>query len=245
MGYQNHPLGAPVNILTMNNTSFHEYLATLNINELRIMKVDVQRELNKRLDSTDNIFDKCVSSYPDYIGDDFADEILTEAKKLLTDNNRDVVKPVSVWYGDKPYKYNGHEVHPANPIPAGSVVKKGLNMVNSDLGQSFDGCWAAIYPSKKCHIPPHADNEHAIDQNSPIVNISVGAKITSVFNGKSKYGRKSTTATFRTKLKNKSLPVMHPGCQDKLVHSVPPGDDSDGPRALLSYRKSSEGSLKH
>ena len=98
MGYQNHPLGAPVNIM-MNNATFHDYIATLNINELRIMKVDIQRELNKRLDGldgSDNTFEKCVSSYPDYIGDDFADEILTEAKKLLTDNNRNAVKPVTV-----------------------------------------------------------------------------------------------------------------------------------------------------
>ena len=226
----------------MNNESFHQYLATLSINELRMTKVFVQRQLNQRLETSDSTFDKFVSNHPDYINDGFADEILAEGKKFLTDENMDAEKPITVWYGDKPYKYNGHKEHLANPIVPGSAVEKGLKIVNADMEESLDGCWAAIYPSKKCHINPHADNEHAIDQTSPICNISVGAKRTSVYNVKTKSGRKSTTATWKTALKNKSLHIMHAGCQEKLLHSVPPGNESDedGPRVVFSYRKSSE-----
>ena len=221
---------------------FNTTISTSSVNELRSMMVSIQRQLNKVLETTDNTFDKYVSLHKEFVSHSLAEELENELYSAtgLPHNQK---SPKVTWFGDTPYKYTGHREHPTNPIVPNSALHKALCKINSELSLDLDGCLVSIYNSSECHLNAHADDESSMDSTSPICNLSIGAERTSLL---SLNGRKATYNTRQSipvkhpmHLPTRSLQIMHPGCQENLLHEIPPGtgEEQQGTRISLSFRK--------
>ena len=226
--------------------AFKDAIANANISDMRDIILKLQKKLKLTMDSTDNIFDKYVSLHDEYVSDVFAEELYKELYIPQT-TNMSPKSPHVVWYGDKPYKYSGHDEHPANPINPNSALKKFVDMANADLSLDralSDGVIVSIYYDNECSLGMHCDDERIIDSCNPVYNLSLGDERTSTLTKKgsnpSHNTRRSTMSSTSMTLKHKSLQVMHPGCQVHLLHGIPSGCNNGSnqrPRISISGRK--------
>ena len=221
----------------MDNEVFKQCVADATLSELRQMMLHIQRQLNEREKTTD-VFEKYVTLHTDFIPEDLETELYNELVGDDLDKTR--TTPITTWFGPVPYKYSGHKEHPANPIKPGSAVDKALKLLNSDMSLSHDGCHFSLYPGKECHINAHCDDEPEMDSSAPICNLSIGAERISEIKRKGKYPTRNSAAhSNQMALPSRSLQVMHPGCQENLLHAILPGKspEENSPRGCLSFRK--------
>ena len=142
---------------------------------------------------------------------------------------------------DEPYTY-GKSINMPKPIDAFPFIKNLMDKVNNhpDTSGDMNSCLVTCLSSVKGGLTYHADDQDLISQDSDICTVSVGParSLDFIWRGKNGRGRKgpppppdhSVPAT------NHSLNIMKAGCQQKLLHRVPPGKFG-GVRYSLSFRK--------
>lgn len=96
-------------------------------------------------------------------------------------------------------------------------------------GYQFDFVIGNYYKSGKDSIGYHADDSPEIGERPAIASLSLGAT------RKFKLRHKASGETFDYQLESGSLLVMHPGCQEEWVHSVPK-TAKDGQRINWTFR---------
>ena len=139
-----------------------------------------------------------------------------------------------------PYKY-GKVINNPKPIGDFPCISKVMDLVNAhpSTSSNMNSCLINCMSSANSCSNFHADDEDLIDQGSDICTVSFGPTRTLEFivasNSK---GRKAIPPPPEITLPagNHSLNIMRPGCQQKLLHRVPPGNDP-GVRYSLSFRK--------
>ena len=236
----------PINTLifnrNMNMNVFNEMISNATYSELNQMLVKLQMQINI-VQPADN-FDKYVSYHNDFVPNNIANGL--ESEFLNTHKPDSDTKtpgpPESFWYGPVSYKYTGHAEHPAREIPSGSFLEKGRELLNNTLGRNLDSCLIAYFSNHQSYLKAHADDESIFNKNSPMCNLSIGADRIMELSAKSKYStRHSSTPSHQILLQNRSLLVMNPGCQDHLLHAIPPSKNpDDGPRIVFYYRESGQ-----
>ena len=133
-----------------------------------------------------------------------------------TDNSRDVL-----YFGEYNYRYSGGQ-HSAKDIP--DEVQQLIATVRSHLpnpDMKINSCLVSRYVTGVNSIPPHRDDEPAIDPESDIITVSIGAerKMTFVTND-------GSTTKHQT-LSDSSLLVSSRYVQDHWLHSIDPCECSD------------------
>ncbi|BEV36481.1 alpha-ketoglutarate-dependent dioxygenase AlkB [Synechococcus sp. M16CYN] len=97
---------------------------------------------------------------------------------------------------------------------------------------SFNGCLLNLYRHGNDHMGWHTDNETEIDQTQPIASLSLG----STRDFRLKY-RADPTQQKSIPLANGDLLIMHPGCQQRWIHSVPQRRKVKTARINLTFRR--------
>lgn len=188
-----------------------------------------------------------VSYIPDIgIDDDLIARLCKEAESLDLKTRSASTKVKNQWISNHSLSYQyGHEKHDAKPLSEFTATSELMALCNAQESttQNANVCLLSAYNSPKCILRPHADDEeYMIDQDSSICTFSVGATRTLQFSKKPKKhktkgkGKKVTLKpVFSIKMLHKSLTVMKPGCQQKLLHEVLPGDPSEDNQVRYSW----------
>ena len=133
-----------------------------------------------------------------------------------------------------PYMFGGKS-YQAQLITSFANVTTIMDKLNADLGLELDSCLVIRYQSKQQFLSLHQDNEDIIDQSHSICNVSIGSarKLEFWDSPSEETGQLISKLT----LAEGSLVRMKPGCQTQLWHKVPRGEENDGVRYALSFRK--------
>lgn len=107
-----------------------------------------------------------------------------------------------------------------------------LNAVNKACVTQYNGCLLNLYRSGEDRMGWHADDEPEIDQSEPIASLSLGA--TRDFQLRH---RSDTTQRVNLALADGDLLIMHPGCQQHWMHSVPQRRKVSAARINLTFRR--------
>ena len=110
------------------------------------------------------------------------------------------------------------------------TVKKIKQIVKYITGYDTNACLLNYYPDGKSSIGWHSDDERDINQNSPIISVSLGDSRD--FYIREKFGDKNT---IKLRLNNGDILVMGSGTQKNYLHSVPKRAKA-GPRISLTFR---------
>ena len=107
-----------------------------------------------------------------------------------------------------------------------------LEQINQASGCRFNGCLLNLYRDGDDRMGWHADDEPEIDQTCPIASLSLGA--TRDFQLKHRF---EGDERFNLPLGDGDLLVMHPGCQQRWLHSVPQRRRIRSARINLTFRR--------
>ena len=137
------------------------------------------------------------------------------------------------------YSFGGRTLL-AKRISAYNSINSLMDILNKDLDCNLNSCrLISCYKSVDTTTPRHSDNEMTIDHKHVICNFSLGSTREFQFFK----GRNSDKPLVSHVLQNRSLMLMLPGCQQKLLHEIPKGLATDADeyhlRFCLSFRKTS------
>ena len=107
-----------------------------------------------------------------------------------------------------------------------------LTSVNDACRSRFNGCLLNLYRHGNDRMGWHADDEPEVDQTQPIGSLSLGANRD--FHLRHRVKRERQVAL---PLSDGDLLVMHPGCQQNWMHSVPQRRRISTPRINLTFRR--------
>ena len=184
------------------------------------------------------------------VDDDLIGRLYKEAESLDLKTRSASAKVKTQWLSDHSLSYEyGNEKHDPKPLSEFTATSELMALCNAQESttQNANVCLISAYNSSKSMLRPHADDEeYIIDQHSSICTFSVGATRTLQFSkkpNKHKQKGKGKKAAFKPVLsismQHKSLTVMKPGCQQRLLHQVLPGDPYDNEvRYSWSFRYS-------
>ncbi len=188
-----------------------------------------------------------VEHVPDLdIDEELSSGILEELAKLKLRTKGSKGKPAKVktkWLSpsDEPYNY-GAIVNNPKPISDCPYIMQLMNKVNNHPSTSGDmtACLVSCMSSARSNLSYHADDETLMAQDSDICTVSFGPdrSLDFIWQSKNPPGRKGAPPPpdYSVPATNHSLNIMRPGCQQNLMHRVPPGKDG-GVRYSLSFRK--------
>lgn len=126
------------------------------------------------------------------------------------------------------YRYSG-TVHQGVGWPSWFLPL--LDRINQACDARFNGCLLNLYRNGEDRMGWHADDEPEIDQQQPIASLSLGVSRDFVLRERSEQPRKVSLA-----LSDGDLLVMHPGCQQHWMHSLPIRRRVLGERINLTFR---------
>ena len=107
-----------------------------------------------------------------------------------------------------------------------------LTSINDACRTRFNGCLLNLYRHGDDRMGWHADDEPEIDQTQPIGSLSLGASRD--FHLRHRVKRDHRIALT---LSDGDLLIMHPGCQQNWMHSVPQRRRISTPRINLTFRR--------
>ena len=107
-----------------------------------------------------------------------------------------------------------------------------LTSINDACRSRFNGCLLNLYRHGDDRMGWHADDEPEIDQTQPIGSLSLGASRD--FHLRHRVKRDHRIALT---LSDGDLLIMHPGCQQNWMHSVPQRRRISTPRINLTFRR--------
>lgn len=105
--------------------------------------------------------------------------------------------------------------------------------LESEFGCVFNVCFVNLYENEKHFLGWHADNSPEMDDEKPIVTVSLGAEREIWFRENGEVNPKKVHAI---RLGNGSACAMPPGFQDTHEHRIPKNDRPCGPRMSLTFR---------
>lgn len=126
------------------------------------------------------------------------------------------------------YRYSG-TVHKGAGWP--SWFRPLLDRVNQACDSRFNGCLLNLYRNGDDRMGWHADDEPEINQQRPIASLSLGASRDFVLRERTDQRRMVSLP-----LSNGDLLVMHPGCQQRWMHSLPTRRRVLNTRINLTFR---------
>lgn len=126
------------------------------------------------------------------------------------------------------YRYSG-TMHQGEGWP--SWFRPLLERVNQTCDVCFNGCLLNLYRNGEDRMGWHADDEPEIDQQRPIASLSLGVSRDFVLRERTEQKRTVSLA-----LSDGDLLVMHPGCQQRWMHSLPMRKRVLGARINLTFR---------
>lgn len=135
-----------------------------------------------------------------------------------------------------PYTYGGgqnartYESMPTHPII--ERVRIALNSINPGVWD-FDVMFANLYENQHHHLGWHADDSPEMDQEHPIVTVSLGAEREIWF----KSQLEKDAQVQKIALPHGSALIMMPGVQQTHFHRIPKHDRPCAPRLSLTFRK--------
>ena len=141
-------------------------------------------------------------------------------------------------FGPVEYRYSGI-IHPPCSYPdcsALNTVQSRLeNCLPTEVGFKKEEwcCLATLYENGLSYIPPHSDNEDAIEPNSDIITVSIGATRTIEY--QNILGPLLAKQTFD--LEHGSVHQMTHVSQKYWEHGISPLKSECGPRLSLTFRK--------
>ena len=106
-----------------------------------------------------------------------------------------------------------------------------LKRVNSACKTPFNGCLLNHYRNGEDRMGWHSDDEPEVDQDQPIASLSLGESRDFQFRHRFDKTRKTSLS-----LDNGDLLIMHPGCQEHWMHSVPKRKRIIASRINLTFR---------
>ena len=106
-----------------------------------------------------------------------------------------------------------------------------LEQVNESCSAQFNGCLFNLYRDGDDRMGWHADDETEIDQTKPIASLSLGSTRDFLFRHRS-----DPTKRAAIPLTDGDLLIMHPGCQELWMHSVPQRRKVKTMRINLTFR---------
>lgn len=169
-------------------------------------------------------------------------EELTSLKLRSRGFNGKPAKVKTIWLSPSSVPYNyGNVINNPKPIRDFPNIVHLMELVNGHPGTSGDmtACLVSCMTSPRSCLNYHADNEELIAQDSDICTFSLGPSrsLDFIWATNSK-GRKGIPPPpdFSIPAVNHSLNIMRPGCQQSLLHRVPPGTET-GIRYSLSFRR--------
>ncbi len=192
-----------------------------------------------------------ITDYVEHVTDldidmDLSSGVLEEVTRLKLRTKGSKGNPAKVktqWLSpsNEPYNYGAIVNNPA-PISDFPHILQLMNKVNNHPSTSGDmtACLVSCMSSAKSNLSYHADDEDLMAQDSDICTVSFGPDRTLDFIWKSNNpaGRKGSPPIpdYSVPATNHSLNIMRPGCQQNLMHRVPPGSKG-GVRYSLSFRR--------
>lgn len=134
------------------------------------------------------------------------------------------------WYGVNGayYIYSGVK-HTPKAFPA--LLFEILNKINLEFGYTLNSCLANYYRNGNDSMGYHADDEKEIDQNTPIVSLSLGATRNILF--KSNINK----SLIKFNLEHGSLLTMKSPLQNEWKHAIPKQKSVTTERINLTFRK--------
>lgn len=170
------------------------------------------------------------------IDDHLAKSVTDEATSLWPRSlspNKNKVGYTWLSKDNTPYIFD-NVYHPAVDITQYHTIYNIMQIIDSQTGNfGLDSCLLAFYERGEVKLSYHADDEPEIDQDAPIVVLSLGVSRVLSFSKKNKRDQPIGEMA----LSDCSIVVMKPGCQQELVHSVLPNPGCQGRRISLSFRK--------
>ncbi len=192
-----------------------------------------------------------ISDFVEHVPDididaDLSSGVLEELTKLKLRTRGSKGKPAKVktkWLSpsDEPYNY-GTIVNKPKPISDCPYIEQLMSKVNGHPSTSGDmtACLVSCMSSARSNLSYHADDETLMAQDSDICTVSFGPErsLDFIWQNKNPPGRKGAPPPpdYSVPATNHSLNIMRPGCQQNLMHRVPPGK-AGGVRYSLSFRK--------
>ena len=135
-----------------------------------------------------------------------------------------------IWIADHgvKYRYANKDHYPEPWPPTLSQIRLKLEQT---LGHDFNGVLGNLYQDGNDYMGWHSDDEKSIDDQSPIVSLSLGATRKFKFRAKNNHSNQSSIA-----LTNGSLLVMPAGSQKYWQHTLPKMLKVTEPRINLTFR---------
>lgn len=132
--------------------------------------------------------------------------------------------PVDYTYGSSPY---------ARTYSSEAIPEFMLNFwkdAEEFAGCEFELCFCNGYADEKDHLGWHSDDSDSVDDNRPILVVSIGAEREIWFRDKER------TFVDKLKLESGSGMLMGAGMQDTHDHRIPKCDRKCGPRISFTFR---------
>ena len=132
--------------------------------------------------------------------------------------------PVEYTYGSG----NFYRTYSSSAIP--DFMNKLWDAVEEFAGCKFELCFCNGYTGERDHLGWHADDSDSVDDNRPIVVVSIGEEREIMFRDREK------TFTERLLLENGSGLIMSAGMQDTHDHRIPKAGRVCMPRISFTFR---------
>lgn len=130
-----------------------------------------------------------------------------------------------------PYTYgSGNFSRTYFPKPYGKYVKALDSVAETFSDCSYEACFLNYYKGPRDHLGWHSDDSDVIDENKPIVVISLGSEREIWFR------EKGSSEVEKISLKHGSILVMHAGMQQTHEHRIPKHGAECGERISLTFR---------
>lgn len=139
---------------------------------------------------------------------------------------------LNAWYGDPGmgYSYSGLTLEPLPWTPSLAKIRQ---LLEQQLGQSFNSVLANYYRDGRDSVSWHSDNEPELGTNPVIASVSLGGERRFVL----KHRRRRDLQPISITLPAGSLLVMAGTTQHHWLHQVPKTTRHVLPRINLTYRR--------
>ena len=143
------------------------------------------------------------------------------------------------WHADKGYvyKYSGQEHQWKDWTPAMLELRVA---VEERMGMQFNGVLLNMYADGSEYVSPHSDDEDDLEDGSPVVCVSLGAKRDFVFKMREQTPDQEILrqyTKFTVPLASGDLVIMQGDTQKVATHSIPKRTGVTEPRISLTFRK--------
>ena len=165
----------------------------------------------------------------DTILEKLTDEVSWEEREIKIFGKTYNQPRLVAWQGDLPYKYSGGIWSAAPFSETVYLLKKAVELETETI---YNGVLLNLYRDGRDSMGWHSDNEKELGLAPIVSSLSFGAERNFRIRSKRVKG-----SSFSIALRNNSLFVMKPGCQDLYEHTLPKTLKSKGIRINLTFRK--------